>query len=171
MEWVRGRDALAALAIALLAGTIAVLPPFDLLHGWSIDALTALRWRVFGNRYEPASSPAVVIALDEETYKTPPFQGSPTVIWTREIGRVITAVVEGGARVIALDVVFPTAIEQSQIPFGDDTLGARLRGFDRDFLRAISPAARAGKLVLGGSCCGVSRSSHILASCGRWPSA
>ncbi len=149
MEWVRGRDALAALAIALLAGTIAVLPPFDLLHGWSIDALTALRWRVFGNRYEPASSPAVVIALDEETYKTPPFQGSPTVIWTREIGRVITAVVEGGARVIALDVVFSTAIEQSQIPFGDDTLGARLRGFDRDFLRAISPAARAGKLVLG----------------------
>jgi class 3 adenylate cyclase/CHASE2 domain-containing sensor protein len=149
MEWVRGRDALAALAIALVAGTIAVLPPFDLLHGWSIDALTALRWRVFGNRYDPAASPAVVVALDEETYKSAPFQGSPTVVWTREIGRVITALVDGGARVIGLDVVFPTAIEQSKIPFGDDTLGARLRGFDRDFLRAIALAARAGKLVLG----------------------
>jgi adenylate cyclase len=149
MEWVRGRDALAALAIALLAGTLAVLPPFDLLHGWSIDALTALRWRAFGNRYDPASSPAVVIALDEETYKTPPFQDSPTVIWTREIGRVVTAVIEGGARVMGIDVVFPTSIEQSQIPFGEDTLGARLRGFDRDFLRAIALAGRAGKLVLG----------------------
>jgi hypothetical protein len=69
MQWVRGRDALAALAIALVAGTIAVSPPFDLLHGWSIDILTALRWRVFGGRYDPASSPAVVIGIDEETYK------------------------------------------------------------------------------------------------------
>src|SRR5712692_3869592 len=149
MEWVRGRDTLAALAIAILAGTLTVLPPFDLLHGWSIDALTALRWRVFGNRYEPASSPAVVIGLDEESYQTPPFQGSPTVIWTREIGRLVTAVIEGGARVMGIDVVFPTSIEQSQIPFGEDTLGARLRGFDRDFLRAIALAAREGKLVLG----------------------
>jgi adenylate cyclase len=149
MEWVRGRDALAALAIAFLAGTVAVLPPFDLLHGWSIDVLTALRWRVFGNRYDPASSPAVVIALDEESYKTPPFAGSPTVTWTREIGRIVTAVIEGGARVMGIDVVFPTSIEQSQIPFGQDTLGVRLQGFDRDFLRAIALAGRAGKLVLG----------------------
>ena len=43
MEWVRGRDAIVALAVALVAGTLAVLPPFDLLHGWSIDELTALR--------------------------------------------------------------------------------------------------------------------------------
>jgi adenylate cyclase len=149
VEWVRGRDALAAIAVALLAGAVAVSPPFDLLHGWSIDALTALRWRVFGNRYDPVASPAVVIGLDEETYRTPPFKGSPTVTWTREIGRVLTAVIEGGARVIGVDVVFPTSIEQSEIPFGEDTLGVRLRGFDRDFLRAIALAARAGKLVLG----------------------
>jgi adenylate cyclase len=149
MGWVRGRDALAAVAIAVLAGTVAVLPPFDLLQGWSIDALTALRWHLFGNRYEPASSPAVVIGLDEESYRTAPFKGSPTVVWTREIGRVLTAVIEGGARVIGFDVVFPTSIEQSEIPFGEDTLGVRLRGFDRDFLRALALSARAGKLVLG----------------------
>ena len=149
MEWVRGRDALAAVAIALVAGTVAVAPPFDLLQGWSIDALTALRWRVFGNSHDAKSSPTVVIALDEETYHTPPFKGSPDVTWTREIGRVLTAVVEGGARVIGMDVVFATSIEQSEIPFGEDTLGVRLRGFDRDFLRAIALAAREGKLVLG----------------------
>jgi len=149
MEWVRGRDAIVALAVALVAGTLAVLPPFDLLHGWSIDELTALRWRMFGNRYEPSSSPTVVIGLDEESYRTPPFKGSPTVIWTREIGRVLTAVIEGGARVIGVDVVFPTSIEQSEIPFGEQTVGARLRGFDGDFRRALLAGGRARKLVLG----------------------
>ena len=145
----RGRDALAAVTITLLASCLAVLPPFDLLHGWSIDVLTALRWRMLGERYELRSSPTVVVALDEESYRTPPFKGSPTVTWTNEIGRVLTSVVEGGARVVGADVVFPTSIEQSEIPFGEDTLGVRLRGFDRDFLRAIALAARAGKLVLG----------------------
>ena len=31
------------------------------------------------------------------------------------------------------DIVLPASIEQSEIPFGDAPLGARLRGFDRDF--------------------------------------
>ena len=35
------------------------------------------------------------------------------------------------------------------MPFGDETLGARVRGFDRDFLRALATGARAGKVVLG----------------------
>ena len=149
MQWVRRRDALAAIAIALVAGTVAVLPPFDLLHGWSLDTLTALRWRVFGNRYDPASSPAVVIGIDEETYETPPFKLSPTVTWTREIGRVFTAVIEGGARVIEVDTVFSKSIEEADMPFGEYTVGERLKGFDREFLIALQAAGRAGKLVLG----------------------
>jgi adenylate cyclase len=149
MQWVRGRDALAALAIALVAGTVAVSPPFDLLHGWSIDILTALRWRVFGNRYDPASSPAVVIGIDEETYETPPFKLSPTVTWTRDIGRVFTAVIEGGARVIGVDTVFSKSIEEADMPFGEHTVGERLKGFDREFLINLQAAGRAGKLVLG----------------------
>src|SRR5260370_34815578 len=75
--------------------------------------------------------------------------GSLAVTWTREIGRVLTAVIAGGARVIGTDVVFPTSIEQSEIPFGGDTLGVLMRGFARVFLRAFGLAARAGKLVLG----------------------
>jgi adenylate cyclase len=149
MRSVRGREALTAAVIVLLAATVAVLPPLDPLQGWSVDILTALRWRVFGNRHEPAASPAVVIAIDEESYRTPPFKGSPTVVWTNEIGRIIASVIDGGARVIGTDVVFPVSIEQSEIPFGEATLGERLRGFDRDFLRAQARAARAGKLVLG----------------------
>ncbi|HEY2135795.1 MAG TPA: SpoIIE family protein phosphatase [Xanthobacteraceae bacterium] len=145
----RLRAALAAFLIALAAGLLAASPAFDALRGLSVDALTMLRWRVFGNAHPPASSPTVVVALDEETFRTPPFEGTPSVTWTPEIGRVLTAIVDGGAKVVGFDVVFPTSIEQSAIPFGDDTLGGRLHGFDRDYLRALALGARAGKIVLG----------------------
>lgn len=149
MNVIRGRDAGAAIAIALAAGLIAASPALDPLHGVSIDALTAFRWRLFGERHNPAESPTVVIALDEQSYNTPPFKGSPIVTWTREIGRVITSVIDGGARVIGFDVVIPTSIEQSEIPFENQTIGAKMRGFDRDFLRALAIPARTGKIVLG----------------------
>jgi adenylate cyclase len=146
---IRRRDAVAALAIALFCALSAAWPAFNPLHGFSIDALTALRWRAFGRIHDPRSSPTVVVALDEETYRTPPFAGTPNVTWTREIGRVLIAIVDGGASVVGFDVVFPTSIEQSEIPFAEESLGAKVRGFDRDFLRALALAARANKLVLG----------------------
>ena len=90
-----------------------------------------------------------MVAIDEETFRTPPFEGSPSATWTPEIGRVLTAIIDGGAKVVGFDVIFPTSIEQSAVPFGDETLGARLRGFDRDYLRALALGARAGKVVLG----------------------
>jgi class 3 adenylate cyclase/CHASE2 domain-containing sensor protein len=91
----------------------------------------------------------VVVALDEETYRTPPFAGTPNIAWTREIGRVLGAIVGGGAKVVGFDIVYPHSIEESEIPFGDQALGAKLGGFDRDFLRALALASREGKVVLG----------------------
>ncbi len=149
MSAARLRPALAALIIALATSLIAASPPLDGLRGLTIDLLTMLRWRAFGNAYQAADSQAVVVALDEETFRTPPFEGTPSVTWTREIGRVLNAVIDGGAKVVGFDVVFPTSIEQSEVPFGDETLGARVRGFDRDYLRALALGARAGKVVLG----------------------
>jgi serine phosphatase RsbU (regulator of sigma subunit)/CHASE2 domain-containing sensor protein len=149
MDQVRLRAAAAGGLIALAAGLLAASPALDGLRGFSIDLLTMLRWRVFGDAHTPASSPAVVVALDEETFRTAPFEGSPSVTWTPEIGRVLTAVLDGGAKVVGFDIIFPTSIEQSAVPFGDETLGARLRGFDRDYLRALALGARAGKVVLG----------------------
>ncbi len=143
------RDAVAILVIAVACGLLSVLPPFNLAHGWSIDALTALRWQLLGPHRDAASAPVAVIAIDEETYETPPFKGSPTPIWTTEIGRVLTAVLDGGARVAGFDIVFANSIEQSELPFGDDAVGAKLRGFDRPFLRALAAGAAAGKVVLG----------------------
>lgn len=47
------------------------------------------------------------------------------------------------------DFVIPTSLEQSEIPFGGGALGDKVRGFDRDFLRALASASSAGKVVLG----------------------
>jgi len=149
MDPVRLRAAAAGALIALSAGLLAASPALDGLRGLSIDLLTMLRWRAFGDVHSPASSHAVVLALDEETFRTAPFEGSPSVTWTPEIGHVLTAIIEGGAKVVGFDIVFATSIEQSAVPFGDETLGARLRGFDRDYLRALALGARAGKVVLG----------------------
>ena len=143
------RDAIAATAIAFACAVVAVSPALDRLHGLSLDILTALRFEMFGNRHDPAASPTVVVAIDEESYRTAPFRGSPTMTWTGEIGRVLNAVVEGGAKVAGFDMVIPTSIEQSEIPFGEGLLGERVRGFDRDFLRALAGAAAPGKIVLG----------------------
>ncbi|MBI5130091.1 MAG: adenylate/guanylate cyclase domain-containing protein [Rhodopseudomonas palustris] len=132
-----------------MAGVLASWPALDVARGLSLDLLTATRWYAFGPRADASARPAVVVAIDEESYQTPPFKGSPTLTWTREIGRVLTAILDGGAKVVGFDIVFPTSIEQSQIPFGDEPLGARMRGFDRDFLRALASGAAAGRVVLG----------------------
>jgi len=106
------RDAVAIILVAVASGLVSAFPPFSLAHGWSIDALTALRWEFFGARRDPASTPVAVIAIDEETYQTPPFKGSPTLTWTAEVGRVLNAVIDGGAKAVGFDIVFPTSIER-----------------------------------------------------------
>jgi adenylate cyclase len=149
MEKVRLRAALAALLVALAAAVVVASPALDTLRGLSIDVLTALRWRVFANAHPANESRAVVVALDEETFRTPPFEGTPSVTWTQEIGQVLTAIIDAGASVVGFDIVFPTSIEQSVVPYGEETLGSRVHGFDREYLRALALAARAGKVVLG----------------------
>lgn len=149
MRRIGGRDIVAAILIALLTGAIFTSPLLHTLQGLSLDVLTALRGKLIGDRRDPAMSPVVVVAIDGETYDTPPFKGSPTQTWTREIGRVLGSISDGGAKVIGFDVIFPSSIEQSEIPFGDTPLGARMKGFDRDYLIALRQAADANKLVLG----------------------
>ena len=128
-----------------------MLPPISLAHGWSIDVLTALRWKTVRRRAAMLpTAPVAVIAIDEETYETPPFKGSPTPTWTTEIGRVLTAVLDGGAKVAGFDIVFANSIEQSEFPFGDDFArreAARLRP-PLPACRCATGAA-AGKVVLG----------------------
>ena len=149
MRRIGGRDIVAAILIALLVGAIFTSPPLQTLQGLSLDILTALRGRIAPDRRDPATSPVVVVAIDGETYETPPFRGSPTQTWTRELGRVLGSITEGGAKVIGYDVIFKNSIEQSEIPFGDAPIGARMRGFDRDYLIALRQISDNDKLVLG----------------------
>ena len=61
---------------------------------------------------------------------------------------MLTAIIDGGAKVVGFDIVFPTSIEQSAVPFGDETLGAR-----RARLRPRLPArARAWRCAPARSC-------------------
>jgi len=136
-------------AIALICAAASVSPAARPIRGLSLDILTALRWEIFGHRQDPAASPAVIVAMDEESLRTAPFKGAPMLTWTGEIGRVLSATLEGGAKVAGFDMVIPSSIEQSEIPFGDGRLGDKVRGFDRDFLRALAGAAANGKVVLG----------------------
>jgi adenylate cyclase len=143
------RDALAIVSVALICGALSASPLFDFAHGLSLDILTALRWEMFGVRSDPAVSSAVVVAIDEESHQTSPLKDSPTITWTGEIGRVLTAVLDGGAKAVGFDIVVPTSLEQSEIPFGDGVLGDKVRGLDRDFLRALAKGTVAGKVLLG----------------------
>lgn len=136
-------------AIALVCAAASVSPAVRPIRGLSLDILTALHWESHGRRPPPVASPAVVVAIDEESLRAAPFKGSPMLTWTGEIGRVLTAILEGGARVAGFDVVIPTSIEQSELPFGEGMLGERVRGFDRDFLRSLAAGSASGKVVLG----------------------
>ena len=121
----RARDTLAIIAIAFASAALMASPLFERVHGLSLDVLTLLRFEAFGGRHTPASSPAVVIAIDDESYQMSPFKGSPLLTWTGEIGRVLSATLEGGAKVIGFDLVFQSSIEQSEIPLRDSTLGEK----------------------------------------------
>ena len=88
MARIHPRHAFFAIAVVLVAGGLAASPLCEPLRGLSLDVLTALRWQAFGLRHDPAASPTVVVAIDEETYHTPPFEGTPQVTWTRELGRI-----------------------------------------------------------------------------------
>jgi adenylate cyclase len=137
--------------IVLACAAASVSPVIRPIRGLSLDILTALRWEMFGRSHVASASPAVVVAMDEDSTRAAPFKGSPMLTWTGEIGRVLGAVLEGGAKVAGFDVVIPYSIEQSEIPFGDGILGDKVRGFDRDFLRALAAASAARKVVLGES--------------------
>ena len=131
------RDAAAAGAIALAAALVLALPQFRVLEGLSVDALLWLRHKAFGPIHAPKDSRAVVLAIDEETYRREPFAGTPQALWTPQLAQAINAVLAAGATVVGFDVVFSTSVEGLS------------RGYDREFLLALRRGAGEGRIVLG----------------------
>jgi adenylate cyclase len=142
MRW---RDGLATATIVVLVSAFTGYVANQRLAGLSIDSLFWLRGKLFAPSHAPAQSPAVVVALDEETYRRPPFDLAPKALWTREIARVLDALIEGGAKVVGFDVIFSTTAESLTKDFGAEPL---LPGFDREFLRALRRASGEDKVVL-----------------------
>lgn len=117
--------------------TAAVSSPWPgTLKGLSLDSLVWLRQSLFGPQYERESSPVVVVAIDEETYRREPFQSTPKVLWTNELAAVVDAVIDGGAEVVGFDLILPTSV------------ASRIKGFDRAFLQSLRKHSRQGRMVL-----------------------
>jgi CHAT domain-containing protein len=125
------RPDIRGLPIALLLGFLGTLPALAPLDGLGIDSLFWLRHQVYGPRHGPDQSPEVVVALDEETFRRPPFKSLPKVLWTPQLAQVINAARAGGAKVIGQDLILPTSVE------------GFLPGYDRDYLLALRAGGEA----------------------------
>ena len=122
-------------ATASLVALILFAGPADWLRGLSLDGLLLLRAEIFGTPRSKQSSIAV-IAIDEETYRRPPFRGTPKALWTPQIGRVLDAVLDGGATVVGFDLILPTSAE------------AHLPGHDLPLLLALRRGGEENRIVL-----------------------
>src|SRR5260370_4363870 len=97
------RDVAIAATLAVLVSTTAMLPVFDGWRASSIDVLFRLRQLAFGPLHPPETSPAVVIALDEESFRREPLADMPQALWPKYIAPVLTRVIDGGAAVVGCD--------------------------------------------------------------------
>lgn len=129
------RDLAVVGALALIAAIgFAAGPAAEWLRGPSLDLLMPLRHAV--TTQSGSAGRVAVLAIDEETYRRPPFSEMPQAGWSPLLAPVLNAVAAEAA-VIGFDVVYSTSLDTLQ------------RGYERDFLVALRNAARAGKLVLG----------------------
>jgi adenylate cyclase len=126
-------------AMGLLAGVLAILPPARALDRHGIDFLLPLRHLAYGPLFPPSKSDVVIVAVDEQTYRTEPFSNTPKAAWTPYLGFVIDAVNAADPKAIGLDVIYPTTLDRPQL----------LLGYDRPFLMALRRAADQNRLVMG----------------------
>ncbi|MBM3535687.1 MAG: adenylate/guanylate cyclase domain-containing protein [Alphaproteobacteria bacterium] len=136
-QW-RLRLAIAAL-LAVGGGALSMMPGAELLQRMGIDALLPLRQAVYGPLYPPSDSDVVVVAIDEQSYRSEPFRNTPKVAWTPHIARVLEAIDAAEPKAIGLDVIYPTSLDRPEL----------LRGYDRPFLLALRKLADKDRLVLG----------------------
>jgi adenylate cyclase len=116
------------LIAGLIAGAVAVAGFLwrDPADGLSIDLLYLLARSAKIERNATLDDRTLVIAIDEETYRRAPFEGVPSPLWTPQVATVLNAVMDGGAKVIGLDVIFSTSAS-AVIPNYDKPLRQALR--------------------------------------------
>jgi adenylate cyclase len=125
--------------MGLLAGVLAILPGARALDRYGIDFLLPLRHLAYGPLFPASQSDVVIVAVDEQTYKTEPFSNTPKAAWTPYLGFVIDAVDAADPKAIGLDMINPTTLDRPEL----------LLGYDRPFLLALRRAADQNRLVMG----------------------
>ena len=133
------RRAAILLMLATMAAVLPFLPGFSLFYRQSIDLLLALEALAGRDPYPAQGAEVAVVVIDEETYATPPFRETPKVAWTPMLARVLDALAAGGARVLGLDLIYPTSLDRPGL----------LPGFDKPFLKVLYRLGRGGRLILG----------------------
>ncbi len=96
-------------------------------------SLTALRWRLVGERRNHELD---LLLLSSRSIRRPMrhrHSGYTNRRLDPEIGKVLTAVVDAGAAVVGFDLIFPSSIEESDLPFGQELSDQHNRGFRSRF--------------------------------------
>jgi len=124
--------------IVVVATGLACMPGARDVMRSGTDVLFWLR-SVAGMARPPRDSAVAVIAVDERTYRTPPFQGLPRVLWAPQIAAVMEAVMAAESTVVGWDIVFPTSAAGF---LGDQR-------FDLPLLQVLARERRSGRVVLG----------------------
>ena len=132
------RSAYAALAIAVVVIVALVYSVFwQRLQALSTDILLAARHAVYGPQFSPQQSDVVVVAFDENTYRTSPFKDTPHALWTPQVAAVTEQLLEAKAKVVGFDVIFSTSMAQ------------HIKGFDTPLLKTLRRYGPSGQLLLG----------------------
>lgn len=133
----KARDVAVGAAAALICAAIFSSSLGERLQGLGIDSLYRLRDAIYPARYTSGESKTAIVAIDEETYQTPPFKGTPKVLWTKYLATVIESMLEAGVKVIGFDIIFPTSVE------------GQIRGYDREMRVALNRGAQDNRIILG----------------------
>lgn len=115
------------------------IPVFSPLDRLDVDLLHLLR-SLTSTPTTKRASDVVIVAIDEKTYRTPPFQGLPKVMWTPQIATVQDNILNAGARIFAWDLILPTSAARY----------VANKRFDTPLLRSLAKGGRKeGRILLG----------------------
>ncbi|HKF73991.1 MAG TPA: adenylate/guanylate cyclase domain-containing protein [Stellaceae bacterium] len=130
------RDLAAVAGIALVSALLSGTGWVSRLDGLGVDTLFWLRHQIEPSAGPSADAPVAVIAVDEETYRRPPFKDTPQAMWTPQQAKVLDTLLDAGATAVGYDVTYSTSVE-TLVP-----------GFERSFLRTLRRGATEGRIVL-----------------------
>jgi len=143
------RDGFVWVGIALLVSAVLQVPSFNQFDRLDLDILHFMRASLPSPKVQEKPVVAIV-AIDEATYRTPPFAGLPKVMWTQQMASVQNAVLEGGAKAFAWDIILPTSATRYVADKRFDApLLKSLAGWGRKKKRIVLGNVSVGKDIVG----------------------